>query len=136
MVVMTDTAVNVRRVSEIAGEVLLGCLYLMAVIAERDGNGYLAYALYEAILASMLEVYDSTDDPKRCALPPLHTRARALPACFVKMGPLPHPCLPVRARAVHRRLRWSCGRAWRGCCSDRGRARKLRSTGKHCRSCC
>jgi hypothetical protein len=53
------------RVSEIAGEVLLGCLYLMAVIAERDDNGQLAYALYEAILASMLDIYDSTDDPKR-----------------------------------------------------------------------
>lgn len=64
-----------QRVSEIAGEVLLGCLYLMAVIAERDGNGYLAYALYEAILASMLEVYDSTDDPKSAS--PFEVELRA-----------------------------------------------------------
>jgi hypothetical protein len=67
----------------------------MAVIAERDGNGYLAYALYEAILASMLEVYDSTDDPKRCARH-TRTRGRNTPNCLTRV----FPCV----RAV--RVRW------------------------------
>ncbi len=66
----------------------------MAVIAERDGNGYLAYALYEAILASMLEVYDSTDDPKRCALHTHTTGEVVMPQCLTRVC----ACAVVRVR--------------------------------------
>ncbi len=79
----------------------------MAVIAERDGNGYLAYALYEAILASMLEVYDSTDDPKRCAL---HTHGRGvkMPQCLTRACVRARVCVCACACAVRVRVRVQC----------------------------
>jgi tetratricopeptide (TPR) repeat protein len=75
-----DCLSSMLEVEEMAGEVLLGCLYLMALICEKAQNFEAAEAIYAAILQRMLDLYDSIDDPNS-ASPfeiELHDRLAAL----------------------------------------------------------
>ncbi|KAL6067106.1 Clu domain-containing protein [Balamuthia mandrillaris] len=59
-----DCLSSMMSLPEMAGEVMLGCFYLMALILERAEDFDKAEGIYALILQSMLELYDSVDDPK------------------------------------------------------------------------